>query len=526
MRKKIRNNVFTGPTSGILEDFLQLNVLIIPDEYADDFELFANLNPKAIPVIERGKPLSFSLIGENIDIIRDVPKYRIHEGDDFTEVYDLQSEALEGYTVFAVGCSYTFESALIKNGIALRHIQEKKNVAMYNTSIPCRSTEKFSGNMVVSMRPIKKELLSKVFQLTADYSKVHGLPIHVGHPKAIGIEDISKPDYGEFVEIKEDEWPVFWACGVTSERIVKSCVSDKFYTHAPGHMLISEMLTEHIVFNDIQERLSSVLLTGLENRGLFGISHQNDLLDFATKLLIHQSYLLISGFCVGPDELSETDGPVGTVFLARALSILGKRVIILTDRYSKHIFEKACDVLDLDVKVTTQCDLKPDVMVAIERPGMSIEGKYHNMSGVDISSLVEDTDTYIRKMILEKVPLFAIGDGGNEVGMGKVKDYIKKHIPFGRQIAAEIPANELLISGVSNWGAYAVIGMISYVTRQNLVQSSDEENKVYDGIISEGAVDGVTKRNEKSVDGYTMEKNLEVLNLIHDALRSQLGLDS
>lgn len=518
MRNKIRNNIYTGPTSGILEDYLQLNVLIIPDSYADDFEVFAKKNPKAIPLIERGQGLKFKAIGETIDIKRDIPKYRIHNDGSKREVLDLTEENLESYTAFAVGCSYTFETALVKQGINLRHIELNKNVAMYNTSIPCQPSVYFSGDIVVSMRPIKKESLSKVFEITSSYSRVHGLPIHVGNPSAIGIEDITKPEYGEFVEIAHDEVPVFWACGVSSERIVNDSIEDKFYTHAPGHMLIGHMKTSEILKVDYKEELTRVLYEGLESRGLFGKVYQNDLEDFASDLLKHQSILLISGFCVGPDLVGETDGPVGTVFLARSLMALGKDVSILTDRFSKKLFDSACQALDLGPITCLEAHKDPDLLMAIERPGKASNGSYHNMRGLDISHLVDETDTLIESYQSKGIPFYAIGDGGNEVGMGKIKDYIYDNVPHGQTIAADIAADKLLISGVSNWGAYALIGMLSILSKRTLIQSLAEEDLVYDAIVHAGAIDGVTKRNEKSIDGFSMDKNLEVLQIIRNTV--------
>lgn len=271
------------------------------------------------------------------------------------------------------------------------------------------------------------------------------------------------------------------------------------------------------ISEEVYEKLNAVLHEGLDTRGLMGISHENNLYRFSNSLLDFSNILIVSGFCVGPGFQGETDGPVGSIFLARAIKKLGKRVRIYTDKFSRPLFERACQSLNLQGLLVSQIEDEPDLIIAIERPGMA-GGKYYNMRGLEISHLVEDTDHLIQEFMNDQIPLYAIGDGGNEVGMGKIKGYIKKHVKNGDLIAADIAADQLLISGVSNWGAYAVIASLSHICQQALVQTDEEEDIIYDALVQAGAVDGITGENEKSVDGYSMDKNMQVLRHVREAL--------
>lgn len=244
VRAKIRKAIITSPTAGMCDGYAQANLVILPQELAYDFLLFAQRNPKSCPLLEVTDPGSGSLqyLAEDVDIYSDIPKYRVFEKGklvkECTDVSDLKREDLVG---FLIGCSFSFEAELIEAGVPVRHIEEHKNVPMYLSKIPCKSAGVFSGNMVVSMRPIPYEKVSIAVAVTAGMSRVHGAPIHIGDPGQIGIHDLMTPDFGDSVTVKEGEVPVFWACGVTPQAVVMNSCPEFAITHAPGHMFISDI---------------------------------------------------------------------------------------------------------------------------------------------------------------------------------------------------------------------------------------------------------------------------------------------
>ncbi len=243
VRKKIREGEITGPTPGYAGGYAQANLLIIPEEYAFDFSLFAFRNPKPCPILdilEEGKFRPPTTSGA--DIRTDLPKYRIYEkGELSEETSDIRNHWQDDLVTFLLGCSFTFERALLENNIPVRHIEEDKNVPMYVTDIDCNSAGIFSGHMVVSMRPLPGGLISRAVEITSEYPNVHGAPIHIGAPEEIGIDDIERPDFGDTVTIKENEIPVFWACGVTPQVAVMENKLPFVITHSPGHMFITDI---------------------------------------------------------------------------------------------------------------------------------------------------------------------------------------------------------------------------------------------------------------------------------------------
>ncbi|WP_324625977.1 putative hydro-lyase [Acinetobacter sp. MD2(2019)] len=243
-RMKIRQG-YDLPTAGMAAGLTQVNMISLPQSWAWDFLLYAQRNPQSCPVlevIEQGQ--IHSRLGSGIDIRTDFPKYRIwQDGEctdeitDATEVWDQHPDLV----TFLIGCSFSFETALIDAGIEIRHIQDQRNVPMYLTNIPCQSAGRISGNLVVSMRPIAASRVSDAVQITAKVPQVHGAPVHIGAPHLIGIQDIFKPDFGDAPRILEDEIPVFWACGVTPQAAVMNSKIPFAISHAPGHMLITDI---------------------------------------------------------------------------------------------------------------------------------------------------------------------------------------------------------------------------------------------------------------------------------------------
>ena len=245
LRKKIRSGSFTTQTSGQAKGCVQANLVILSKEWAFDFLLFAQRNPKPCPIIEVGNVGEYltKYTAKDADIRTDIPKYRVFKyGKLIEERLDLVDIWQEDFVFFLLGCSFSFEQALLAADLEIRHITEKVNVPMYNTNIICREAGKFKASpMVVSMRPFKAKDAIKAIELTRDYPSVHGSPIHIGNPLEIGIKDISKPDYGDAVKIRKNEVPVFWACGVTPQKAVMIAKPPIMISHVPGHMFVGDI---------------------------------------------------------------------------------------------------------------------------------------------------------------------------------------------------------------------------------------------------------------------------------------------
>lgn len=240
----IREEKITGQTSGMCNGYAQANLCILPKDYAFDFLLFCMRNPKPCPILEVGDVGSREIkqMAQYGDICKDFPKYRIWKnGELVDEVTDITDFWQEDFVYFLIGCSFSFESELLEANVPVRHIEQGRNVPMFNTNIELNPAGIFHGNMVVSMRPIPNELVVRAVNATAAMPRVHGAPIQIGNPQAIGIYDVNKPDYGESVTINDGEIPVFWACGVTPQNVIMSTKPPIAITHAPGHMFITDV---------------------------------------------------------------------------------------------------------------------------------------------------------------------------------------------------------------------------------------------------------------------------------------------
>ena len=245
IRAAVRSGEFTGHTSGYATGCVQANLVVLQAEWAYDFLLFAQRNPKPCPILEVGDKGSYltNYIAEDADIRSDIPKYRIYENGSLTsEVNDITRLWQDDFVYFLLGCSFSFEQALIQAGLEIRHIEENVNVPMFTTNIKCKSAGKFKETpMVVSMRPFASGDAVKAVEITRDYPAVHGSPVHIGDPAQIGISDINKPDFGDRVTIKDGELPVFWACGVTPQNAAVVAKPPLMITHSPGHMFVGDM---------------------------------------------------------------------------------------------------------------------------------------------------------------------------------------------------------------------------------------------------------------------------------------------
>lgn len=249
IRERIRSGQWARPTSGLAPAFAQANLVILDQRYAFEFLLFCQRNPKPCPVVEVLEPGGHEprLTAPGADIRRDVPLYRVWKNGELAEeVSDITSCFGPESVSFLLGCSFSFEHALIASGVPVRNIDEGRNVSMYITNRKCISAGRFSAPLVVSMRPVRHDLVSRAVRVTGRYASVHGAPVHIGDPRVLGIHDLEHPDFGDPVSIREDETPVFWACGVTSSMAALSARLDLCITHAPGHMFITDVLNESI----------------------------------------------------------------------------------------------------------------------------------------------------------------------------------------------------------------------------------------------------------------------------------------
>lgn len=246
-RDLIRRGELSRPTCGIAPGYTQANLVILPKELAFDFFLFCQRNPKPCPILEVLEAGKYEpvLTAPGADVRVDVPLYRVYkDGELICEDRDITRYWSSEMVSFLLGCSFTFETALIRAGISLRHIVEGKNIAMYVTNIQAIPAGIFFGPVVVSMRPIPVAKIVRVIQITSNFPSMHGAPIHIGDPERIGIDDLAQPDYGDPVALKDGEVPVFWACGVTPQAVALRSKPSLMITHSPGHMFITDLLDE------------------------------------------------------------------------------------------------------------------------------------------------------------------------------------------------------------------------------------------------------------------------------------------
>lgn len=249
VRQAIRQGRWTSHTSGVAQDRVQGNVVILPQQEANDFLRFCQRNPKPCPLLAVSEPGEAMLptLGRDIDIRTDVPMYRVwRDGELVEERADIQALWRDDLVTFVIGCSFSFEQALMEAGLRLRHVDQGKNVAMYRSNMQTLAAGPFHGPMVVSMRPLKAADAIRAVQVTSRFPQVHGAPVHLGDPSLIGIADLSQPDYGDAVEVLPDELPVFWACGVTPQAAIRQARPPLCITHAPGAMLITDLFNSQL----------------------------------------------------------------------------------------------------------------------------------------------------------------------------------------------------------------------------------------------------------------------------------------
>lgn len=247
IRQEIRKGNIKSPTAGLAPGHAQANLAIVTKDLAFDFLLYAQRNPKPCPILDVtdvGSPIP-RLVAPGGDIRYDIPKYFVYKnGEKVDELDNLEKIWQDDFVAFLIGCSFSFEAAMINAGLPVRHIEEKRNVPMYLTNIPCIPAGKFHGNTVCSMRPLKPDQAIRAVKVTGRFPSVHGSPVWIGDPAGIGIKDINKPDFGDVPVIKEGEVPVFWACGVTPQAAAMASKPPIMITHAPGYMFVCDTKDE------------------------------------------------------------------------------------------------------------------------------------------------------------------------------------------------------------------------------------------------------------------------------------------
>ncbi len=248
LRKMIRAKEWTKTTTGLVPGFVQANLVMLPKEQAFHFLLFCVRNPKPCPILDVLEPGQVEpSIARGADLRTDLPKYRIYEqGVLQKEVEEVKDFFHEGMVSFLLGCSFSFESAMLASGLPIRNIEEGKNVSMYITKRRCVPAGPFSSPLVVSMRPLTPPQAVRATQVTTRFHLTHGAPVHFGAPEEIGIKNLKRPEFGDPVTIRQGEIPVFWACGVTSALAATSARLPLVITHAPGHMFVSDLKDEDL----------------------------------------------------------------------------------------------------------------------------------------------------------------------------------------------------------------------------------------------------------------------------------------
>ncbi len=243
-RMRMRQQEWTATTSGIAPGVAQANLVVLPRELAYDFLLFCMRNPKPCPILDvtdPGSPIP-AVAAPAADLRTDLPRYRVYRhGELVDEPLSIESYWSDDLVGFLLGCSFTFEHVMLESGMSLRHLDCGCTVPMYRTSIACRPAGLFHGPMVVSMRPVAGRDVARAVQISSRFPAVHGAPVHVGPPAAIGIDRLDRPDWGDAVPVHDDEVPMFWACGVTPQAVAMAARPPLMITHAPGHMFITDI---------------------------------------------------------------------------------------------------------------------------------------------------------------------------------------------------------------------------------------------------------------------------------------------
>lgn len=249
LRSACRSGAFSGPTPGHAPGYVQANLVILPTEYAQNFKEFCRNNAAACPLLEVTEPGVFEAVNlaPGSDLRTDLPKYHVWRHGEMTEErFDITDLCTDNMQAFLLGCSFTWEDVLVDANLTPRHVEEARNVPMYNTNIKLKGSGPFQGNMVVSMRPYTSQDAFKVADITGAYPAAHGRPVQIDSPEEIGVANCMSPDYGDAVTMHPDEVPMFWACGVTPQNALTNAKLPLAITHAPGHMFLGDVQNEEL----------------------------------------------------------------------------------------------------------------------------------------------------------------------------------------------------------------------------------------------------------------------------------------
>ncbi|XP_022085972.1 D-glutamate cyclase, mitochondrial-like isoform X2 [Acanthaster planci] len=496
---------------------VQTNLLGLHKSLAEDFTKFCAFNSGPLPLLYQSDVGQFTAPGltqTDSDIRTDLPAYNVMENGEFTHtvenLLDFQ-EALKDFIFFYSGCSFSFDQALQAAGVPLRNQEQNCAVSQYKTSVKCHPIGLFKCNMVVSLRPIPRDLVETAVRVTHPLINYHGAPVHIGDPAFIGITNIDRPEYCGPMKFHDDDIPVFWACGTTVIEAIKTVKPSLAFTHhendsvyisdtpvqgqddSPADIKVITLcekpfwasVTSEAVMRKIKQ-LEGLIAENLGNRQIDNLVVPDDLLKSVLALSHASSVAVTTGFPCFLNNKNPygNDGPPGAIAIAMMLQILGKEVDLVVDNalygpltmvleamVEKNVLVRPISVVQFppegeeDSLETAKKFLlndgsntpRYDHLLAIERSGKAEDGGYYTMKAIDVGRLVGGIDwLFLAAADLPKVHTSGIGDGGNELRMGKVRDMVHLDIPQGPTITCSVASDFLLTAGVSNWGGYAV----------------------------------------------------------------------
>ncbi|XP_014302461.1 D-glutamate cyclase, mitochondrial [Myotis lucifugus] len=492
------------------------SVVVLHRALAPAFETFCQANRGPLPLLGRSEPgkWAWPALGAISGTRMDRPQFCKYEFGACTgSLTSLEeySEQLKDMVTFFLGCSASLEGVWEKAGLPRRDPPGHGHVGAYKTTVPCATVAGFCCPLVVTMRPVPKDKLERLVQASCSLMGEQGHPVHIGDPELLGIRDLSRPDYGDPVPCQPGEVPVFWPSQLTSLEAVSGYQTPLAFTSAPGSTVMTDLkdleapagcltpegipevhpisqdplhysITSALAVQKIRE-LETVIAVDPGNRGIGHLLRKDELLRASLSLSHAHAVLLTTGFPThfNHEPPEETDGPPGAIALAAFLQALDKGVSMIVDRRALSLFQKLVEeaveqgVLKTPIPILTYqggsagaaqaflCDERDpqsprfDHLVAIERAGRAADGNYYNARKMNIKHLVDPIDDLF--LVAQKIPGISstgVGDGGNELGMGKVKEAVKSHIRNGDVIACDVEADFAVIAGVSNWGGYAL----------------------------------------------------------------------
>ncbi|XP_019849312.1 PREDICTED: UPF0317 protein C14orf159, mitochondrial-like [Amphimedon queenslandica] len=591
-RDIFRVNKYYGTTAGFCMDYVQANLVVVPSSLADELKEFCARNSAALPVLyvsqtgETGAPP----LAKDSDVRTDIPRYIIFShGRQVHDMLDLHGFDWKDCVSFYLGCSFSFEKPLLDAGLSISHLKDKKLVSIYVSGIDCYDVgERLRGvKMTLTMRPINKKQLLDAVAITSCYPvSAHGAPIHIGDPSLIGIEDIHTDAMGSTAVIPEGMVPVFWACGVTVREAMKALGADLSFTHYPGSMFITDVTTDStkkeptsdsekpvviqispsqrpywgsVLSVEAQRKIQALEEIILDDPNSCNVREIREEGDYLKSLLVlsHSQYIgLIFGFPAnsliqsGASPLDftceETDGPPGAFSLVQALQTLSKKVAIISEKRNEELVKKCSDFLMSSGALKSPLDfisceeilqselLDFDVLLSIERSGKAQDGCNYTCKGRDITKLLDPIDElFKREQKSNRLITISIGDRGNELGLGRVRDKVNKYMNGGPQYGCDISSDYVILSGVSNWGGYALSSGLyllancpvhsRYVKRgvnvdeknassiADFIPTDHQASGVLKVLNDLGVCDGISKSFDQSVDNQPLAVHLEKL---------------